>query len=68
MLWRMSLWLVQHCREACMHMRRDRKHYSQQADYAGFDGDAGQDQPEALSGSKGGFLDARKATCPHPHV
>lgn len=34
-------------------MRRDRKHYSQQADYAGFDGDAGQEQLEVLGGGEG---------------
>ena len=33
------------------------KHYSQQSDYAGFDGGAGRDQPEAASSSDGGCSD-----------
>ena len=34
-------------------VRRGAKHYSQQADFAGFDGGASRDQPEALHGSEG---------------
>ena len=49
-----------------MHMRRDRKHYNQQADYAGFDGGAGQDQPEALSGSKGALFGCPDCILPAP--
>ena len=34
-------------------MRRGSKHYSQQADYAGYDGSAGRDQPESAFADEG---------------
>ena len=39
-----------------MQLRRDKKHYNQQADYAGYDGGVGSDEPEALTGSEGDIL------------
>ena len=48
-------------------MCRDKKHYSQQADYAGFDGVAGQDQLEALTGSEGELSEIQIAFCLQSH-
>ena len=46
-----------------MQLRRDKKHYNQQADYAGYDGGVGSDEPEALTGSEGDILDTLIASC-----
>ena len=59
-----QFWLLRCCLKSfCARMRRDRKQYSQQADYAGFDAGAGLDQAEVLTAGEGESLNIRSASC-----